>query len=649
LKEELTVSTQTTPYLTGIANSLQIALDALKSECATAFKEYHSARKSGYTNIARTFLWWNEAKGYSCFDALTGGTETSNGRAVNHGHNFSPLLKHLFGSLLSDQHRNKMSRALNALQKEYETNADMYAVQAEVKLANFIHNKGGFVQLIKGTYSKAELKFSNDRELAAEISIDEYEQRVADEASVIEAEMAGWNFKYKLIPRYTVKETRRVKEEVITEKLLPDAKAHLNCSIVEPSATFGGSMVTNLDGYAIALVKRENNQYTLLNNLIDKSLVNSSIVNAYRKKFDACPTSTRILCETLRTQLLPASLKLKQKDLVQVIPDSNNSENEVLARPRLMYLGKTGELVLSPLHLKAGVVTTVKPKAMFMDAPNYDVALTGISKSTVEQTLLNQLAFNLYSPDHFGKIPALPNDPVYSHRLCLTHKADEKSQLLIHFNSFAQEPQFAYEQPIYDNAYDSQLVTRIDLKPQAVEAISKRVAEMWLQGIDDHITREANLQMQITVTGKCIYTSHTQKDGKFIVKNRVVYDPEGVDENVLIDQRFLTKDLMPVLASLGHIPFDGAVSFKLGKHVLVLEFTTDVANYCIAIPTLDLDTKTLCVNAFKSYTPVIAEKTAAQMEEAHIEALVGDHELNDYSIDGAIVTHDDIETIYVEI
>jgi hypothetical protein len=64
---------------------------------------------------------------------------------------------------------------------------------------------------------------------------------------------------------------------------------------------------------------------------------------------------------------------------------------------------------------------------------------------------------------------------------------------------------------------------------------------------------------------------------------------------------------------------------------------------------LDLDTKTLCVNAFKSYLPVIAQKTAAQIEDAHIEALVGDHELNDYSIDGAIVTHDDIETIYVEI
>ena len=165
------MSTQTTTHITGIANDLQIALDALKSECTTVFKEYHTVRKNGYTNIARTFLWWKEAKEYSCFDALTGSSEMHPGRSVNHGHNFSPLLKHLFGPLLSDQHRNKMSRALNALQKEYELNHEMYEIHAELKLANFIHNKGGFVQLIKGTYSKAELKFSNDRELAAEISI----------------------------------------------------------------------------------------------------------------------------------------------------------------------------------------------------------------------------------------------------------------------------------------------------------------------------------------------------------------------------------------------------------------------------------------------------------------------------------------------
>jgi len=81
-------------------------------------------------------------------------------------------------------------------------------------------------------------------------------------------------------------------------------------------------------------------------------------------------------------------LKLKQKDLVQVITDPEDSSQEKLARTRLLYNGATGELILSPMHLKSGVVTHVKPKSFFLQAGNYDVALTGISKSTVEQKLL---------------------------------------------------------------------------------------------------------------------------------------------------------------------------------------------------------------------------------------------------------------------
>lgn len=643
------MSTQFIQLFAAATTALQTKLDALKSECTQVFKDLHATRKRGWENLVNILMWWLQAKQDNHFDAITLGDEFRQGREVTHGHNFSPLLKHLFGLTLSDQHRNKLSRALNALLKEYERNPEMYATNPEIKLVSYIQNKGGFVQLIKGTYSKAQLRAEGDFELAEEVAITAHEERAAEEAALTEAEMAGWNFKFKLLPRYTVKETRRVKDEVVTEKLLKEAIAQMAPLVAGATASFDDPMLTDPKGYAVALIKREAKGFTHYNTMIDKALIESAIVNGYRKKFDACATSLRVLCEGLRTQLLPATLKLKQKDLVQVVADPANPNEEKLARTRLLFKGATGEFVLSPLHVKSGVVTTFKPKTSFMDAPDFDVALTNISKCTVEQKLLNQLAFNLYTPDHIGRIPKLESDPVYSHRLSLTHKADEKSKLLLHFNSFDAVPQFAHSQPVYDREYDSLISATCKLTDLNCAAISKRVADMWLQGIDDHITREANLLMQVTATGQCIKISHTQKSGAFISNHRLVYEQSGDDAVVLSEQRFFTKDLMPVLASLGHLPIDGDVIFKLGQHVLVIEFSTGAADYHIAVPSVDEKSKAVHTEAFQTYSPLIGHPTQEQADDNRIDAFLGTQDLNDYSPEGGIHTHDDIETTYVEI
>ena len=643
------MSTQFIQNIAAVTTVLQTKLDVLKTECVQVFKDLHATRKRGWENIVNILMWWIEAKQDKHFDELTLGEEFRQGREVNHGHNFSPLLKHLFGLAISDQHRNKLSRALNALLKEYERNPEMYASNPEIKLVSYIQSKGGFVQLIKGTYSKTQLSAEGDFELAEEIAITAHEERAAEEAALTEAEIAGWNFKFKLLPRYTVKESRRVKEEVVTEKLLKEAINQMAPLVAGSTASFDDPMLTNLQGYAVALIKREATGFKHYNTMIDKSLIESAIVNGYRKKFDACATSLRVLCESLRTQLLPTTLKLKQKDLIQVVADPANPNEEKLARTRLLFKGATGQFVLSPLHVNSGVVTTVKPKTSFMDAPDFDVALTNISKCTVEHKLLNQLAFNLYKPDHIGRIPMLENDPVYSHRLSLTHKVDEKSKLSLHFNSFSAVPQFAHSQPIYNPEYESRISGTCKLTYLNCAAISKRVADMWLQGIDDHITREANLLMQVTITGQSFKISHTQKSGSFIANHRLVYDESGDDALVLSEQRFFTKDLMPVLASLGHLPIDGDVTFKLGQHVLAIEFATGVADYHVAVPSVDEKSKAVHTEAFQTYSPRIGKLTQVQADENRINALLGTHELNDYSSDGAIHTHDDIEITYVEI
>ena len=155
--------------------------------------------------------------------------------------------------------------------------------------------------------------------------------------------------------------------------------------------------------------------------------------------------------------------------------------------------------------------------------------------------------------------------------------------------------------------------------------------------------------MQVTITSQSIKISHTQKSGAFIANHRLVYEQFGDDAVVLSEQRFFTKDLMPVLASLGHLPIVGDVTFKLGQHVLAIEFSTGVADYHIAVPSVDEKSKVVHTEAFLTYAPRIGQLTQEQADENRVDALLGTHELNDYSPDGAIHTHDDIEITYVEI
>jgi len=101
------VSTQSNQLLATVTTTLQAKLDALKNECTKVFKDLHATRKRGYENIVNILMWWLQAKQDNHFDEITLGEEFRQGREVKHGHNFSPLLKHLFGLVLSDQHRNK--------------------------------------------------------------------------------------------------------------------------------------------------------------------------------------------------------------------------------------------------------------------------------------------------------------------------------------------------------------------------------------------------------------------------------------------------------------------------------------------------------------------------------------------------------------
>ena len=99
------MSTQFIQNIAAVTTVLQTKLDVLKTECVQVFKDLHATRKRGWENIVNILMWWIEAKQDKHFDELTLGEEFRQGREVNHGHNFSPLLKHLFGLAISDQHR----------------------------------------------------------------------------------------------------------------------------------------------------------------------------------------------------------------------------------------------------------------------------------------------------------------------------------------------------------------------------------------------------------------------------------------------------------------------------------------------------------------------------------------------------------------
>ena len=603
-------------------------LNNLQRDCAKVLRLVASTRHKEYENLAKIYLWWKEASTVDGFlEGVLAGFKDYRLRAVAHGYNYAPLLMLMFGKTLSDQERNKMSRALNALNNEFNRYPQTYRFDAVTKLTGFIKKSGGLIHLVKPTYKRAESSNDLDQQLNDEIAAEEHEALQADQNAAISAELAKLGVSFKVIKTYKKESGVEIKDKDKIKVLSKEADGFWSQYQPHGFATFSSGVAANDDGYSYVLVKRNGTEYSVVDTVVDKDLIKEGLVAAYRKQFAALPTSVRTVCETLRTQLMPVNLKLKSLELVEVNPDQSSADGQQLARARLLYVSKTNQFVLSPVGMSSGVVTQVTPVNTVLEQVDYDVVMAPFSKGGAETGLVGNVEYNLYKPLHDELIPKT-EDPnmVFSHRLDLLHKANDKKRMSLLFHSFTDQTGAYCSQPVYQNTHDQQIAARFELSRDFVGQVAREFAAPWLDNIGTHIRRPSNQLVKLKITDAQMLFSYKYLEGEFKEHKACSYK-DDLSPVPLTEQVFLTKDLMPVLASLADLPIIGAVVVKADQHVLSLSFSTSAADYLIAIPTYDITAKQRSTVGFTSYEPTMRQLNEAEVEEQYINKIMAKHSL----------------------
>jgi hypothetical protein len=598
---------------------LQMLLDYLKSDCISALKEEHKNRHMRNRIRARTLLWWVAASTDSAFDELINCIEYA-GRKVNHGKNFSGVLKHLYGDLMSDQDRNKESRLLNALLQEYERNTETYSNNAEEKLAGYIQGKGGFVNLVKSTYSNAEIETASNNELLTEVSIADYEEQQAAESQADEAEIAGWGFKFKLKKRMVLKESKKVGPEATYKKLL--SLASTKVKKIKTITPIGNASVIQRtpEGYSLVLLKHENNSTEIIHDCADKELIDKLFVDAYSNDLTECAAPLRGICEIMLTQALPFHGKFKENDLVEVIQEASEDQPQVLAHHRLLYKHEGKEILFSPMHSVSGVITRAQPKSDWIAEPTGDLAMTGISRNTVRSRLLAQATYNHYETEGSEVIKQSGVDPTFTHVLHVKHKADEKNNFNLTFHTFAEGGKHNHAQLELDSQWEPD--DSICIPVETVKAIGKSLANPWLKGIENHIMRPRNAVTKLAITDGTLIVSY-EKDVEEMAQIKAFQYATTIDpEQPIKSMSFLSKDFMTVLSNLSYLPITTDVTFKVTDELLVLDFETSIAKYEIVVPTVDESKKCRRSAGLVNYSPQPRVKSAQEIENERLENIL---------------------------
>ncbi len=606
-------------------------LNNLQRDCAKVLRLVASTRHKEYENLAKIYLWWKEASSVEGFlEGVLAEFKDYRLQAVAHGYNYAPVLMLMFGKTLSDQERNKMSRALNALNNEFNRHPQTYRFDAVAKLTGFIKKSGGLVQLVKPSYKKAELSVDLDQELVDEMAAEEHEAQQADQNAAMSAELAKLGVSFKVVKTNKKAGEPEIKEKEKIKVLSKEAGDFWSQNQPLGFATFSSGVAANDDGYSYVLVKRNGTEYSVVNTVIDKGLINEGLVTAYRKQFAALPASVRTVCETLRTQLLPINVKLNDSELVEINAEGSSADDQKLARARLLHISQSNQFVLSQVGLSAGVVTQVTPVGTVLEKVDHDVVMAPFSKFSAETRLVGNVDFNLYKPLQGEQIPKT-EDPnmIFSHRLDLVNKANESMRMSLLFHSFIEKTGSYGGQPVYDNAYDMQIEKRVNVSCEFIGQVGNEFAMPWLDNIGTHMVRPSNQLIKLRITDSQMLFSYKYLGGEFKEHKACSYG-DGLSANVLTEQVFLTKDLMPVLAGLAYLPIIGGVQVKADQYVLSLSFSTSAADYLIAIPTYDIAAKRRSTVGFSQYMPTLRELNEAEQEEQYINKIMAKHSIKDH-------------------
>lgn len=574
-------------YTDAITQSeLREELAAIKNDLDTAEREYTKAAEKQYYEYARWYLYWQKVtEKHSDWLKAEYAAAGLNSLRKTDNVEFRKFVSYSLGIPAlsnSNTETNKITHytyLLQGLHREIAYNKEKYKSKAIDKIIELLVNAEGKHKFIDAEKSvqKAEgtgFTFTPQQLNAA--------QKKAKKQAAIAKKMATANI-------------AKLKSAPATLKAHVDSKNDIETNDEELVVFVGRKKKTG--GFSVLATS---NNTEIINEILGENITQG---------FAAMPKILRQIAEMFIVQHYPTHAKptslvnqqmlrnkilLEQSNLTTAyLQDFNDAtdERELLsAPPRLLYMPKNNEIILSNTKTKVGVFILCEPNQSYY-AGKKDVYLQTRSRIKFDEW------FDCYSlqqiiteqTDFLKKV----NGKSHQYILNLHNTVTEEDSVLY----FYEREQSAANPLINMQSYYQHYLHNAEWEMKVDIAWLKRLRQIhfarWFGALgefkqlkrDNNETHVLCLSEQLFEIYFNIDLNGNGAKKYFDADIRIDWDKADTDVDY-IEMEFKSKDIAIVFYNLCELPITGDIKISGNKHALLIRYKTQMGNYTVAVPVL---------------------------------------------------------------
>lgn len=556
---------------------LKEQLEKLQLSASSVWEQKDKVRRDIYRTLATAYMNWREASQMPDWlekQYANAGITTRVKR--NNEVNFRPYIRLIFGFITPTQYeKNKINDydlVMVQLDRQFNENPNAYQSNAILKLASYIAQCNG-VSGIKADNAGEVQPDAND-----EVS-DKEEKRLAKKKQS-DDELASRSIDVLANSTHSGIGTADVHQHVRTDE----------------------------NNLVVLMGRREaSGSITVLGTTNNAEAIRVAAIHTAQRNLTLIPYNIRLLAEVISTQMYPRIGKPKGKDAQRawykrILLDKTGVKlsnvhklkrsdvdltNDETTNPRFLMLRKVWEDVLfSSLRSQRSVVTLCKPR-IFIGDKHRNIYLKTNERYAIE-TYIENGEIELMSAHPASSLKRV-HDEKYIYMMTIENKFNNSKKNL-HFYEHGRErdnPQLKSQTEFHFFAFKPKWKCAVDVG--WLDNLRADWLDNWFVtlGRDKQLKRENNATFQLQICKTAIRFTYNMDDTGIAPTHNADVDVEFLDKAKEHKITARSKDLAPVLFNIAELPIDGTINVSGDDDAIVFEFTTDVGDYQIAVPTFD--------------------------------------------------------------
>ncbi|ESW61312.1 MAG: hypothetical protein Q27BPR15_07130 [Rhodobacter sp. CACIA14H1] len=557
--------------------TFETLLNTLRTEATATYNLADNARLAQYRHLANTLMVYRQlSQAPQLLDAAYRAAGIDYSKVPQNSVNYRPFLRLIYAMMnVTPYLSNKLGRwsaVLGQLDETYLQNQPYFDADPIPRLAAYIEKQGGITAMHEAAKAAGDLS-----------------QSAADPVQ----------------PSPAV--TKRKRDAVLAQQQangeLAKQRLHtLAHTQLPPIAEFKAQQPLKADDQRlVALIARVEADGTIkvLASSCAADAVNAVAANIKAKEFGGVSPALAVLAETVSLQAFPAHAKPKgaeghaawrdrvfyDKATSAKAADKVNSSGEPQTTPRrLMLCGKTNSVVMSNMRRSRGVTIVAKPAAMQL--PAEDTYLKTRDRWRLEDMVAGgELELMRAKSDN----RLLPVDgQLHSHILELENTGTGEGQRLYFYQKGRARDNATnnWQGSINTKAFKAEWTATVATAFFAT--LREQHLDRWFAtlGKNTQLNRDNNRVSNIVITKDTFCIEFNQQKIGDTPSVTVPFVAKLHNATASLAYSFRSKDLAPVFHNLVDTAATSAIKIMGNTDAMLITFSTNVAAYQIAIPTL---------------------------------------------------------------